>query len=73
MTSSSRLLVAEIVLTPGETDVETAWMDITMMTFGGMERSEKQWAALLDKAGFKLEKVYRAEGTNFSVLDATLK
>jgi hypothetical protein len=73
MTSQSKLLVAEIVLTPGETDIETAWMDITMMTFGGMERSEKQWKELLTKAGLKLEKVYRAEGTNFSVLEAALE
>jgi hypothetical protein len=71
--ATSRLLIAEIVLPPGGADTEAAWMDIAMTMFGGMERSERQRTNLLDKAGFRIEKVYGAEGTNFSVLEAVLK
>jgi len=76
MTSgTSRLLISEIVLPLGQTDIETAWYDICMLMFSGMERSEKQWVALLDKSGFKLVKVHGTEnaGSNFRVLEAVLK
>lgn len=57
----------------GPTDIQTAWSDINMLTFSGMERSEKQWRALLDKSGFKLQKVHgEAGGSNFRVLEAVL-
>ncbi|RDW75494.1 hypothetical protein BP6252_06636 [Coleophoma cylindrospora] len=69
----SKLLIAEIVLPPGDRDTEAAWMDITMLAFGGMERSEKQWMSLLDRAGLVLEKIHKQEGTKFSVLEADLK
>ncbi|KAF8851799.1 o-methyltransferas-like protein [Acephala macrosclerotiorum] len=70
---TSRLLISEIVLPIGRTDIETAWYDICMLTFSGMERSEKQWRALLDKSGFELAKIHGVAGTNFSVLEAVLK
>ncbi|CZR66315.1 related to O-methyltransferase B [Phialocephala subalpina] len=70
---TSRLLISEIVLPIGQTDFETAWYDICMLTFSGMERSEKQWRSLLDKSGFTLVKIHGVGGTNFSVLEAALK
>ncbi|KAB8298688.1 hypothetical protein EYC80_000865 [Monilinia laxa] len=73
MTPTSRLLIAEIVL-PGEGgDIEAAWLDITMLLFGGKERSENEWIKLLEVAGIRLERVYGAEGTEYSVLEAWLK
>ena len=70
----SRLLISEIVMPVGSTDIQTAWSDICMLTFGGMERSEKQWKALLDKSGLTLLKVHgEAGGSNFRVLEAVLK
>lgn len=70
---TSRLLISEIVLPVGQTDIETAWYDICMLMFSGMERSEKQWRALLDKSGYVLVKIHGVGGTNFSVLEAVLK
>lgn len=69
----SRLLIAEIVLPAIGADLEAGWMDLTMMTLTGMERTEKQWAFLLDASGFKLDKVHTAPGTNYGVVEASLK
>ncbi|TGO45565.1 hypothetical protein BCON_0382g00070 [Botryotinia convoluta] len=72
MTSTSRLLIAEMVL-QDELDAEATWMDVTMMFFAGKERSEKQWRQLIEAAGLRLERIYGSEGTTFSVLEAWLK
>lgn len=69
----SRLLIAEIVVPESGPDPEAAWMDITMMTFAGQERSEKQWRALLEEAGMELRRTLLAEGTNWGVVEAWLK
>ncbi|PMD29394.1 o-methyltransferas-like protein [Hyaloscypha variabilis F] len=73
MTKNSRLLIAEIVLPTTEVDVEGAWMDLTMMTFTGRERTEEQWVELLTAAGLKLEKTYGLAGTHHGVVEAYLK
>ncbi|TGO17686.1 hypothetical protein BTUL_0015g00210 [Botrytis tulipae] len=72
MTSTSRLLIAEMVL-QDELDAEATWMDVTVMFFAGKERSEKQWKQLIEAAGLRLERIYGSEGTTFSVLEAWLK
>jgi hypothetical protein len=73
MTEKSRLLIAEIVLPTMEADVEGAWMDLTMMTFTGRERTEEQWVVLLTAAGLRLEKMYGLAGTHYGVVEAYLK
>lgn len=72
---TSRLLISEIVLPIGQTDVETAWYDLCMMMFSGIERSEKQWLTLLDNSGFVLVKIHGTAdtGSNFRLLEAVLK
>lgn len=69
----SRLLIAEIVLPAVGADLEAGWMDLTMMTLTGTERTEKQWATLLDASGFNLDRVHTAPGTNYGVVEASLK
>ena len=70
----SRLLISEIVMPVGPMDIQTAWSDINMLVFGGMERSEKQWKALFDKSGFTLLRVHGEAGrSHFRVLEAGLK
>jgi hypothetical protein len=70
----SRLLISEIVMPLGQTDIQTAWSDICMLTFGGIERTEKQWKALFEKSGFNLLEIHgEAGGCNFRVLEAALK
>ncbi|PQE33396.1 O-methyltransferase protein [Rutstroemia sp. NJR-2017a WRK4] len=66
----SRLVVSEIVIPPTEADVETAWMDITMMVLTGRERTEKQWKNLLELSGLKLKKIHYGPGTNYAALEA---
>lgn len=69
----SRLLISEIVLPEIAADLEAGWMDLTMITCSGRERTEAQWRSLLDLAGLSLEKVYHALGTNYAVVEACLK
>jgi hypothetical protein len=58
MTSSGRLLLVEMVLPPGDTPHPGKMLDMVMLiTPGGEERTEAQYAALLDKAGFRLTRV----------------
>lgn len=69
----SRLLIAEMVLPDARVDVEGAWMDMTMLTFTGRERSRAQWAAVLDSAGLRMEKTHGIAGTHYGVVEAYLK
>lgn len=66
----SRLLISEIVMPRSGVDIQTAWSDINMLTFGGIERTEKQWRALLDSAGLKIACVHgEGGGLWFRVLE----
>jgi hypothetical protein len=58
MSPASRLLIVETVLPPGDTPHPGKMLDMVMLvTPGGEERTEAQYAALLDKAGFRLTRV----------------
>lgn len=70
--SVSRLVISEVVLPATGADTEAAWLDMTMMTAGGMERTEQQWAQLLKESGFKLGRVFRVPGTNYGAVEAYL-
>jgi hypothetical protein len=53
-----RLLIVEMVLPPGDTPHPGKLLDITMLVMpGGQERTPDEYAALLAKAGFRLERV----------------
>ncbi len=71
--SRSRLVIAEIVLPEAGADAQAGWMDLTMMCAGGMERTEAQWAQLLDAAGFRLGRVFTVPGSNYGAVEAWLK
>jgi len=56
--SAGRLLLVEMVLPPGDTPHPGKMLDMAMLTIpGGEERTETEYAALLDKAGFRLTRV----------------
>lgn len=58
MTPSSRLLIVEFVLPTGDTPHPGKVLDMVMLTLpGGTERTESEYADLLAKAGFKLNRV----------------
>ncbi|RFU31747.1 hypothetical protein B7463_g4589, partial [Scytalidium lignicola] len=69
----SRLLISDSVLPESDVDLESGWLDITMMALSGSERTESQWQKILDQSGFKLHKIYKAPGTNFAAIEAYLK
>jgi hypothetical protein len=48
----ARVLVRESVLQPGNEPHGAKWLDLLMLVIGGRERTESEWRALLDGAGF---------------------
>ena len=73
MPSHGRVLVIEIVVSPGQPMRHPHPMiDLEMMvTFGGKERTEHEFATLLSSAGLTLEQVTPISGSFFSVVEAT--
>jgi hypothetical protein len=58
MTAKAKLLIIETVIPPGNDPHVGKLQDVTMMVFtGGQERTEREHAALLEKAGFRLARV----------------
>lgn len=48
-------------------------MDINMMEFGGMERSEDQWMDLLGKVDLEINSITKAKLGGRSVIEVGLK
>jgi hypothetical protein len=73
MPSHGRVLVIEIVVSPGKPMGHPHPMiDLEMMvTYGGKERTEQEFATLLRRAGLTLEQVLTITGSFFSVVEAT--
>ena len=44
-----------------------------MLTFNSKERTEREWQALVEKAGLRLEKIHRAPWSAFCVIKPRLK
>jgi hypothetical protein len=52
----ARLLINDSVIRPGDDPDGAKWLDLLMLVLaGGRERSEEQWRALLEGAGFAVE------------------
>ncbi|KAL1966251.1 hypothetical protein VTN77DRAFT_4604 [Rasamsonia byssochlamydoides] len=68
----SRIVIAECILPDVGTDVEGCWMDLTMMTLTGGERTRSQWTRILEEAGLQVGKFYTAPGTNYGAVEAWL-
>jgi hypothetical protein len=69
----SRLLIAEMIIPRFGADAEAYWMDMTMMTCAGRERTKHDWEEILEAAGLKLTKIWSAPGTYHGVVEAHLK
>ncbi|KAI0384612.1 putative O-methyltransferase [Hypomontagnella monticulosa] len=71
----SKLLLHEMIIPERGASTFHAMLDMTMMAFNsGMERSENQWRALLDKAGFVVLKVWPpAQEDADGIVEATLR
>lgn len=76
MGPKSKLLIAEMVI-PHKVgiveDLTPYWMDFGMINIGGRERSEKDFASILDAAGLKLIKIWGPLPGNQCVVEAVLK
>jgi hypothetical protein len=58
MPRGSTLLLLESVVPPGNTPHFAKTLDLDMMIFvGGRERTEREFATLLDRAGFRVTRV----------------
>lgn len=65
-----RLLIVETVLPPGDTPHQGKVQDMVMLVIpGGQERTEAEYATLLDKADFRLSRVVPTESV-VSVVEA---
>ena len=49
-----------------------ALQDINMMSFGGMERTQLQWEALLEEAGLVIVKFWAEDGDLQNTIEAGL-
>jgi len=57
MKPDGKVLVVEIVVPAGNDPSFAKWMDLMMVTYGGKERSEKQYRSLFASAGLKLTRI----------------
>lgn len=72
MKPGSRLLIIEMVLPAGNTPHPGKMLDMMMLVGpGGQERTEKEYATLLGKAGFRLTRIVPTTSP-VSVVEATL-
>ncbi|KAI2791651.1 hypothetical protein POX_c04517 [Penicillium oxalicum] len=69
----SRILIHDIIVPEIGATMSHAWQDLSLMAIGGMERTEKDFARLLDIAGLALVKVWRKPGDMMGIIEARLK
>jgi O-methyltransferase domain len=70
MKPDGRLLIVETVLPTGDTPHQGKMQDMVMLVVpGAQERTEAEYAMLLDKAGFRLSRVVSTESVA-SVVEA---
>ncbi|KAL2753098.1 hypothetical protein ACRALDRAFT_1083559 [Sodiomyces alcalophilus JCM 7366] len=75
MSSQSRVLVCEMVLSPrvGEVDFASAVLDQAVMTMGGKERTEAGFRKMFEAAGLELVAVWRVPGVPGGCVEGRLK
>ena len=72
MRPDGRLLIVEMVLPPGDTPHPGKILDMVMLVLvGGQERTEAEYAGLLNKAGFRLNRIVGTKSP-VSVIEAVL-
>lgn len=73
MERDSRILIHDIIVPEVGATMSHAWQDISLLAIGGIERTEKNFAHLLDAAGLELVKVWRKSGDMLGIVEARLK
>ena len=64
MKPGGKVLVVEIVVPAGNDPSFAKWMDLMMVTYGGKERSEKQYRALFSQAGLRVARIVPTKSPN---------
>ena len=75
-TQSSRIVIVDQVLPDSKVTAFSAMMDLTMMNFGGMERTERQWRKLLEGVGMRIIRIEPSEEGSLSldgIIEAVLE
>ena len=57
MAEGARLLVAEMVIAPGNDPFLGKLLDVHLLVVGGQERTEPEFRALFERAGFRLSRI----------------
>lgn len=57
MGSKSRLVIVDLVLPDSGASPYAAFLDLSMMAFGGMERTEAHWRKILQEAGLQVQRI----------------
>lgn len=71
MSPGSSLLIDDWVLPDVGAPLAGASEDMFMLLLlSGMERSERQWKAVLNSAGLEIKKIWRADGISEAVIEA---
>ena len=70
----SKLLIFEFILPDVGAPLYPSLLDINMMAIlSGMERTEKQWKALLDSVGLEIIQFHKFNATTEGLIEATRK
>jgi hypothetical protein len=52
------VLIADAVIPPGDDPHGAKWLDLLMLVLNrGRERTEGEWRALLERSGFRIERI----------------
>ncbi|KAL3479923.1 O-methyltransferase-domain-containing protein [Aspergillus californicus] len=68
----SKLLICDIVLSDFRPNLQKVLYDINMFFMAGKERSVKQWHALMEGTGFRIERIVGLDNSVRSVIEAVL-
>lgn len=68
------IILNELVIPDQGANLISAQRDICMMTlFGAVERTERQWRAMVDSAGLKIEQIWTHTQGAESIIKVVLK
>jgi hypothetical protein len=76
MGPSSRLIIADMIMperTEMGTDMTAYWLDFSMMTLNGKEKSMKEFEQIIDAAGLVIVKIWEGEFGNQAQVECQLK
>ncbi|KAJ5771935.1 hypothetical protein N7520_002464 [Penicillium odoratum] len=69
---NSVLLICDIVLSDSRPDLQKLLYDINMSFVAGKERSVKQWHALLEGTGFRIQRIFGADNPVRSIIEVVI-